>query len=420
MMKYQINQFKYFAWFKKQRRYTKQYLLLTITTLLMVTNVSAKDINQSTTGSQEVQEWVVVLKDPRPARLQGWQSSKYRTSANYKSGLELKRIGSRFAKKNGLKLKQEWFIDSLSVYCLIVEFTEDTNTTLSKLENNKMVEWVQKSNDFELLGTTKEQKKIETASFLKEKKSNALPFNYDGSGTVIAIIDSRTDMQHQDLMHAVKSVTDFVTTKPENTNIAQAEIHGTAIAGVLIAQPNDQYGITGIAPAAELFAFRGCWEESATVTNCNTLSLARALDAVIKLNPDILNLSLSGPNDPLLNKLISRIVKKKTVVVAAFDPKRTNAERFPVPQKGVLIVRAQSIDTQYESAFTAPGAQIVTTPNNNYTYLTGHSIASAHTSGLLALLTQATSQKLTAQMAIDKAMSGKLKSSEFLFEQLVN
>ena len=412
-MKYQSKQFKYFAWIK-------QILLSTIVTLLLVNNVNAKDIDTTNASSQEVQEWVVVLKDPRPARLQGWQSSKYRSGANYSSGLELKRIGNRFAKNHGLKLKQEWYIDSLSVYCLIVEFTQDTSVTLSKLEKNKLVEWVQKSNDFELLGTSKEQKKLETASFLNEKKSNALPFNYDGSGTVIAIIDSRTDMQHQDLVHAVKSVTDFVTTKPESTNVTQAEIHGTAIAGVLIAQPNDQYGITGIAPAAELFAFRGCWEESATVTNCNTLSLARALDAVIKLSPDILNLSLSGPNDPLLNKLISRIVKNKTVVVAAFDPKRTNAERFPVPQKGVLIVRAQSIDTQYESAFTAPGAQIVTTPNNNYTYLTGHSIASAHTSGLLALLTQARNQKITAQMAIDKAMSGKLKSSEFLFEQLIN
>ena len=113
-------------------------------------------------------------------------------------------------------------------------------------------------------------------------------------------------------------------------------------------------------------------------------------------------------------------MKKKTIIVAAFDPKRTNNKRFPVPQKGVLIVRAESIDTQHDSAFTAPGAQIVTTPNDNYTYLTGHSIASAHTSGLLALLTQAIGQNPDYQTTIDMAINGKLKSSQLLSDQLRN
>ena len=404
MMKYQI----------------KQCAFVIISMIFMVTNAASKDIKQDSANTPKTQEWVVVLKDPRPARLQGWKTNKYRTSTNYSSGLELKRIGNRFAKKNRLKLKQEWFIESLSVYCLIVEFTQDTDQTLERLEKNELVEWVQKSNDFELLNTTRTQNSNDIAPFLGSTKTSTTPFNYDGSGTVIAMIDSRIDKQHQDLSHAIKSVADFVITKPGNTNITQAEVHGTAIAGVLVAQPNDQLGITGMAPAAKLLAFRGCWEESATVTNCNTLSLARALDEVIKLRPDILNLSLSGPYDPLLNKLISKIVKKKTIIVAAFDPKRTNNKRFPVPQKGVLIVRAESIDTQHDSAFTAPGAQIVTTPNDNYTYLTGHSIASAHTSGLLALLTQAINQNPDYQTTIDMAINGKLKSSQLLFDQLRN
>ena len=37
---------------------------------------------------------------------------------------------------------------------------------------------------------------------------------------------------------------------------------------------------------------------------CITLSLAKALDFAISHNAQVINMSLSGPNDPLLGKLI--------------------------------------------------------------------------------------------------------------------
>jgi len=159
------------------------------------------------------------------------------------------------------------------------------------------------------------------------------------------------------------------------------------------------------------------------VTNCNTLSLARALDAVVKSQPDVLNLSLSGPYDPLLNRLIEKVVLNQTVIVAAYDPTRASSKRFPVAQDGVLIVRAENMDRQSaeklgKGEFTAPGAKIVTKPHDAYTYLTGHSIASAHTSGLLALLTQARLQDPKFQSIIDMAVNGQLKSAQNMVDSL--
>jgi len=400
-------------------RLMKLILLPLMLSLLAFNSTMAQSENNSDaqlTTSPSIQEWVVVLRDPRPARLQGWQSNKYRSSASYNGSLDLKRIGSRFAKKNGLKLKQEWFIESLSVYCLIVEFTQDTQQTLEALQNHKSVEWVQKSNDFKLL--TSPNKQADASPTLKKTH----PFNtldYDGQGTVIAMIDSAIDKQHQDLSHAIKSVDDFVITNPQTRQKRnKAETHGTAIAGVLIAQENEKVGISGIAPAAKLLAFRGCWEESPKLTHCNTLSLARALDAVVKQQPDILNLSLSGPYDPLLNRLVDQIIKNKTLVVAAFDPARPNVKRFPSNMPGVLIVRAEKMDAEFETEFTAPGSRIVTTPDDQYAFQTGHSIASAHTSGLLALLTQASEQNPKFQKTINMAVNGKLKSANVLLDQL--
>jgi len=113
-------------------------VLMLVCVLLFSAPVNADELNDrqaiqspllaqdSSLLAQNNKEWVVVLSDPRPARLQGWSGEGY-SSSDYNGALELKRIGLKFAKKNGLKLKQEWFIESLSVYCLIVEFTENTD-----------------------------------------------------------------------------------------------------------------------------------------------------------------------------------------------------------------------------------------------------------------------------------------------------
>ena len=48
-----------------------------------------------------------------------------------------------------LKLKQHWFINSLSVYCLVVEFNSDEADTLIRLNKDEQVLWVQRSNDLQ-------------------------------------------------------------------------------------------------------------------------------------------------------------------------------------------------------------------------------------------------------------------------------
>ena len=98
---------------------------------------------------------------------------------------------------------------------------------------------------------------------------------------------------------------------------------------------------------------------------------------------------MSGPKDLLLDRLVQRIIDRGKMVVAAFDPSRAEGGRFPTERKGVLIVRAQGLDDEYSDVFTAPGARVVAVPGNRYDFSHGHSIATAYTSGLLALRKQA-------------------------------
>jgi len=146
-------------------------------------------------------EWVVVLDDPRPARLKGWQRKNYSASGDYRNALELKRTGQRIAKKHDLLVRAEWFIETLGVYCLIVALNQGQKNTLDRLRKDKKVKSVQRSNSFELLQTKSQQASTPTdidSSLLDpflgrrgtrdapvfgiiDKDSNNMPILIDGS-----------------------------------------------------------------------------------------------------------------------------------------------------------------------------------------------------------------------------------------------
>lgn len=363
------------------------------------------------------QEWVVVLKDPRPARLQGWQRNHYFAGgSDYNDSLELKKMSRRISRQFNMTLKQEWFIETLQVYCLIVQFNDNEQQTLEKLQKDQRVKWVQISNDFKLMSQKSTDnnviKKLNNEVTLPDRPK--LPVDLNGEGVSIAIIDSAVDTLHQDLSSAIYKSTDFVIAA-DNAEYT-GEAHGTAIAGILVANDQNELGIAGLSPAAKLYAYRGCWEQSSGQTRCNTLSLARALDAVARSNTNILNLSLSGPKDRLLDQLIKRVISNGTFVVAAFDSSRTSAQRFPSDNQHILFVRAEMSDQKFDSIFTAPGSRMVLAPNNRYKFATGHSIATAYTSGILALYKQAITR---SEKAVDWRSIAKFSTANELIQELV-
>ncbi|MFT6407151.1 MAG: hypothetical protein ACJAQ6_000561 [Arenicella sp.] len=75
-------------------------------------------------------------------------------------------------------------------------------------------------------------------------------------------------------------------------------------------------------------------------------------------------------------------------IVAAFDPQRASEDRFPTRRNGVLIVRAEHMNSKYSSEFTAPGKRIVVALESGYSLMSGHSVVTVYTTGVLALLAQ--------------------------------
>src|SRR5262249_17905847 len=137
-----------------------------------------------------------------------------------------------------------------------------------------------------------------------------------GKGVRVAVVDTGADTTHPDLRQRIVRTATFV----EGGDRTFAEdSHGTAVAGIIAADADNGIGIFGIAPAAEIMVARACWRRRATepVALCSSWTLAKAVDFAITSDARVLNMSLGGPPDPLLARLITKAVERGVTVVAA-------------------------------------------------------------------------------------------------------
>jgi subtilisin family serine protease len=155
-----------------------------------------------------------------------------------------------------------------------------------------------------------------------------------GKNVRVAAIDSGAELDHPDLRGRIAIERNFVDARE-----AVAELHGTAVAGIIAARAGNGVGIVGVAPEAQLMALRACWQSpaDANATLCSTFTLAKALQFAIDNKARVINLSLGGPRDRLIERLVAAAVARGIVVVVAADP-RIGDGGFPASLAGVLAV----------------------------------------------------------------------------------
>jgi subtilisin family serine protease len=109
----------------------------------------------------------------------------------------------------------------------------------------------------------------------------------------------------------------------------------------------------------------------------------------------VVNLSLTGPEDPILARLIARAIAGGATVVAAVDENGDSGPGFPASLDGVIAVGTADPEgsgeggsrSDYHAELVAPGIDILTTvPGPGYDFLSGSSLAAAHVSGVTALI----------------------------------
>ncbi len=332
------------------------------------------------TEVDETQRVLVLLDMPAP---------HFRPDANYAGGYAdaaarsaRRRTVNALARAHGLRLVTDWPLPALGVDCYVLDVpaSQRPDAVAERLSREPRVAWAQPMNVFKAQG----QVAHDDALFglqpaAREWRLAQLHAAATGRGVRVAVIDSGVQRDHPDLAGQVVLNANFVANHPE-----AAELHGTAVAGIIAARADNRVGIVGIAPQAELLALRGCWQSAGADTICTSLSLALALHKAIERGAQVINLSLGGPADRLVQRLIESAQARGAVVVAAADRQQTRGG-FPAGLANVVAVLADG--PAGSSAMIAPGTDVPTTlPGSRWATVTGSSYAAAHVSGLFALV----------------------------------
>ncbi|MGJ0483550.1 MAG: S8 family peptidase [Methylomicrobium sp.] len=326
-------------------------------------------------------------------KLPGNPLESYRVRGEYSNSSWSQRIATQLADRHHLQFIAQWPVTELGVSCVVYEVPEQfgLRQVMADLQKDPEVSLVQLMQTFQVQDNKSSSSKSHGDPYVKLQvgfKSLGIDELHKvatGRGVRIALIDSGVDLDHPDLKGQIK-YSENVAPEPRDHNLA--DMHGTAVAGVLSARLDNDIGIAGIAPDAEILAFRACWPDKpgALAAHCNSYTLALALNKAMRMNSRIINLSLSGPEDPLLRQLIEKALLKNILVIASV-PSKDQTGGFPARIPGVIAVGQGNEAKKPE--IIAPGQDILTTvPNQAYDFMTGSSFATPHVSGLAALLLQ--------------------------------
>ena len=207
------------------------------------------------------------------------------------------------------------------------------------------------------------------------------------AGVVVAVLDTGVDASHPDLRGAVLPGFDVVG---NTTNTADAEGHGTSVAGIIAARSNNAAGVAGICWSCSILPVKVLGADGTGDMATLAAGIVKAADAGAR----VINMSLGGPaGSATLDQAIAYAVAKNAVLVAAAGNNGTSTPYYPAASPNVIGVAAtDDADRLYSWSnrgdwvrVTAPGCDPATALGNGYSNFCGTSAAAPVVSGLAAL-----------------------------------
>jgi hypothetical protein len=307
----------------------------------------------------------------------------YDAAVPYTASARSRAVARSLARTYGLREVTSWPIAAIRIHCIVFELPPATarEAVLARLANDPNVRHAQPLNAFVTASSANGGYNDPYADLQRSLREMAIPAAHRwsrGRGVSVAVIDTGIDTRHPDLAGRVRASFNFVDRDRARFD---RDRHGTEVAGIIAALADNSVGIVGVAPEVELLAIKACRQlhPDADAAVCNSLTLAQGLAAAIDARADLVNLSVIGPADPLLAELIAETARRGIIVVGAAG--------FPARVGDLIAVDAARPRSTSVEHFYAPGDDIFTlTPTGGYGFASGSSLATAHVSGVVALL----------------------------------
>jgi hypothetical protein len=204
----------------------------------------------------------------------------------------------------------------------------------------------------------------------------------------VGIIDTSFDITHPAFKRLKRSSGEFLNGEAPSAH----DWHGTAVLSLLGGDPASN--TPGLIPDANFYLATAFKTDEAGNASTDTMRLLQALDWLDALDVRYINMSFSGPRDPLFEKAIQRMAAKGVVFVAAAGNQGPTAPpSYPAAYPQVIAVTAVNRNGEnYRHAnrgpyvdLSAPGVEIMTAlPDNRQGFRTGTSFAAPFVTAIVA------------------------------------
>ncbi|MFT5996617.1 MAG: minor extracellular protease Epr, partial [Glaciecola sp.] len=235
----------------------------------------------------------------------------------------------------------------------------------------------------------------------------------------IGMIDSAVDQAHPVFINAKITAKSFLS-----GNLKSPTLHGTAVASVLLGKIHNQ---PPLLKGAHLYSAEVFYRQSDYAQGATLHAIIEAINWLIEENVTVINMSLAGPDNVVLNAVINAAHRQGAFIVAAAGNEGPAADAvFPAGYKEVIAVSAVDHHQQpYRWSnqgtyidFAALGVDVLTAQSQQRTGLeSGTSMAAPVVSAALACMLASIDDSTTvnriallnsfAEKAIDLGPEGK-------------
>jgi subtilisin len=237
-----------------------------------------------------------------------------------------------------------------------------------------------------------------------------------GNDINIAVLDTGVNTSHPDLVGNVEQCKDFTqATSPINNSCTDNNGHGTHVAGTALANGgSDQGGVYGVAPDADLWAYKVLLDSGSGYSDDIAAAIRHAADqATATGTKTIISMSLgASANNSLISSAVNYAYSKGVLVVAAAGNSGYAQGTIGYPGALVNAVAVAALENVQENGtyrvanyssrgyastagdyviqqgdveISAPGTSVYSTwYNGGYNTISGTSMATPHVSGLAA------------------------------------
>ncbi len=244
-----------------------------------------------------------------------------------------------------------------------------------------------------------------SATGFQPSSAMQLPKNIDQLPLRMGVIDGLVDLTHPGLKSSRIEVGHFT-----RRGAKKPESHGTAVASIIAASGSDY---AGLVPNAEVFAASVFEVQRHRGETANAVSLIRALDWLLSKDIDVVNVSMAGPPNKLLELALKKFKDKGIPVVAAAGNGGPAADpMFPAAYDDVIAVTAVDAKSRaFRMAnrgsyvdLSAPGVDVAhLRPGDGYGTSSGTSFAVPFVSAAVAIMKHQHPRSDPAQLLFESA-----------------